>query len=296
MKKYHPAGTVLVFLLPSLLGFVIFILLPIISSGVLSFTNYSGGFSLDFIGFRNYIRAFSSPAFRHALGVTVRFVLFTVVLQLFFGLLFALILNRARRGRSLFRGIIVLPTVLSAVAVSLAFVLLFHPEKGPVNGFLQSAGLPPSPWLSSPKTALSTIIIVFLWQTFGYYMVIFLSGLQTIPPVLYDVADLDGSSRLQKLRLVTLPMLSPVMFFCLILAVIRAFQVFGQIYVMTGGQSGGGPAGATSVLVFDIYINGFTHFKFGYASAEAMILLAIVLTITLFQYRGQRRWVNYDLA
>ncbi len=159
--------------------------------------------------------------------------------------------------------------------------------------FLQ---LPTSKWLASESMALLTLVFIMTWQNFGYYMVIFLAGLTTINPSLYEYANTEGASSLRKFFTITLPMLSPTMFFVLILSIIRGFQVFDLVYAMTGGREGGGPNGATNVLVFDINQRGFTEFKMGQASAEAFILLLIVLAITVIQYRQQAKWVNYDLV
>jgi multiple sugar transport system permease protein len=175
-------------------------------------------------------------------------------------------------------------------------MIIFHPQKGPVNNFLISIGLDPLPWLTGIKTALPTIIFIVLWQTVGYYMVLLLSGLQTINPALYEAAEIDGASGVQKFLHVTIPMLTPVLFLCIILAIIRAFQVFDQIFVLTGGQDGGGPAGSTTTLVFEVYLNAFSHWKMGYASAEATILLIIILIITVIQYWRQSKWVSYDIV
>lgn len=285
---------VLTFLLPSLLGFTVFVLLPILASCGLAFTNYSGGFTLAYVGLDNFIRALTSQPFYNALWVTVKFLVFTVTIQIILGFFFAVLVNGKILGSQIYRSILFLPVVLSSVTISLIFMLMFHPEKGPVNNFLVSLGLSPLPWLTSPKTALATIILVTIWQSFGYYMVLFLSGLQTINPELYEAANIDGANGVQKLFHVTLPMLSPTTFFCIIIAIINAFKIFDQIFIMTGGQNGGGPAGSTSVLVFNIYQDAFTHYKMGYASAEAVILLLIVLVVTVIQYRGQTRWVNYE--
>jgi multiple sugar transport system permease protein len=138
--------------------------------------------------------------------------------------------------------------------------------------------------------------MVTVWQSFGYYMVLFLGGLQTISRSLYEAAAIDGAGAVRRFFAVTLPGLSPIMFYSITIAVIRAFQVFDQVYIMTGGQLGGGPAGSTSVLVFDIYKNGFSQFRFGYAAAESVALLGIVLIVTAVQQRGQKRWVNYDVV
>ncbi|MFP4383149.1 MAG: carbohydrate ABC transporter permease [Spirochaetia bacterium] len=290
------AKDVAVFLAPSFIGFFIFVLLPCTLSLFFSFAKYSGGrlTSIKFVGLKNYIKAFTNEQFWQSMYVTVQFVIGSVFVVLLISLFFALIVNRQIMGRSFFRGILFLPNMLSVVAISLAFALIFHPLQGPMNNFLLSLGLDPLPWLTSPKTALFTVIIIFIWQNFGYYMLIFLSGLQSINPSYYEAADLEGASPFQQFFRITLPMLSPVMFLAVILAVIRSFNVFGHIYVLTGGQDGGGPAGSTSVIVFDIYKNAFSYFRMGYASAEAVILLLIVLTITLIQYKGQRRWVNYE--
>ncbi len=285
---------VLAFLFPSLLGFMVFVFMPILASCGLAFTNYSGGFTYSYIGLDNFIRTFTSPSFYNALWVTVKFILFTVTIQIILGFLFAVFVNQKILGRQIYRSIFFLPVVLSSVTASLIFMLMFHPEKGPVNNFLMSLGLPAVPWLTSPKTALLTIALVTIWQSFGYYMVLFLSGLQTINPELYESADIDGATVIQKLFYITIPMLSPTTFLCIIIAIINAFKSFDQIYIMTGGQNGGGPAGSTSVLVFNIYQDAFTNFKMGYASAEAVILLLIILVVTVIQYRGQTKWVNYE--
>jgi len=287
---------VLIFLLPSFLGFCIFILFPIIASVGLSFTNYRGGKTIAFVGLKNYLTAFHSPGFQEAFWVTLTFVVFTVFFQIVLGLVFALILNQKIVGRNFFRGIIFSPVVLSTIAISLTFMLIFNPQKGPVNNFLMSIGFDPLPWLASPKTSLMTVIIVTVWQQFGYYMVLLLSGLQTINPTLYEAAEIDGADSVRKFRHVTLPMLTPILFLCVILALIRAFQVFDLIFVLTGGQEGGGPAGSTTTLVFDIYLNAFNHWQMGYSCAEATILLIIILVITVIQYKRQQKWVTYDIT
>jgi len=277
-----------------MIGFVVFMLIPTITAIGLSFTDYSGGFTANFLGLDNYYRAFASEVFRGSVWVTVEFAVFTVVLQLLLGFTFALLLNSKLIGRNFYRAVIFLPVLLSQVAISLVFLLILHPSKGPVNSLLVSVGLNPQPWLASPKTALGTIIAVNIWQSFGYYMVIFLSGLQTINPELYEAATIDGTNAWQKLRHVTIPMVSPITFLCMILAIINAFRVFDQVFVMTGGQLGGGPAGSTTVLVFEIYRNAFQYFQMGYAATEASILLVLVLVVTIVQYHGQHKWVNYD--
>ena len=281
------------FLLPSLAGFVVFVLLPMLATLGLAFTNYTGGLTISYVGLRNFLRVVTSPDFRNSLWITVKFLLITVPLQLALGLIFAVVLNQELRGRTFYRSVLFMPTVLSLVAVSLAFIVIFHPS-GPLNGVLRAMGISPIPWLTSPKVALYSIILVTIWQTFGYYMVLFLSGLQAINPALYEAAEIDGATGLQKLMHITIPLLSPTTFFALIIAIINAFKVFDQVFVMTGGQGGGGPAGSTSVLVFTIYKDGFVFYDMGYASAEAVVLLLIILSLTVILYRGQWKWVHYE--
>ncbi|MBN1646795.1 MAG: sugar ABC transporter permease [Spirochaetales bacterium] len=287
----------MLFLLPSFIGFVVFVLFPILSSFLLSFTNYSGSFSrTKFIGLHNYMLIFTDPTFWKSLSVTLVFVFFSVVFQLFLGFVFAVILNGKIRGRTLFRSILFLPVVLSNVAVCMAFLFIFHPSSGPMNGFLKSIGLHALPWLADKRTSLLTIIIVFVWQSFGYYMIIFISGLQTINPALYEAADMDGASSTRKLFSITLPGISPVIFFSIIISLINAFKVFDHVYVMTGGQYGGGPADSTRVLAFDIYRNGFLFWQISKGAAESVVLFIIVLIITIIQLRMQKKWVSYDIV
>jgi len=291
-----PWPVVAAFILPSLLGFALFVVAPIAMAFAISLTNFSGGPRFRFVGLANYLLAFSNDKFLGALATTFIFTSWTVALQLVLGLAFALLLNDKLLGRNFFRGVIFLPNVLSSVAVSLAFMLILDPKRGPLNMVIRSLGIRAPLWLGSEKSSLATIILVTVWQSFGYYMVLFLGGLQTISRSLYEAAAIDGAGSVRRFLSITLPGLSPIMFYSITIAIIRAFQVFDQIYIMTGGQAGGGPAGSTSVLVFDIYKNGFSLFRFGYAAAESVTLLAIVLMVTLIQQRGQKRWVNYDVV
>jgi multiple sugar transport system permease protein len=284
------------FLLPSFVGFFVFVLLPVLATIGLSFTDYKGGRTLHLLGIANYVAALRSSAFLSSLWITARFVVFSVLFQLILAFVFAVMLNGEVLGRTFFRGLFFLPSILSSIAIGLAFALILNPGEGPVNSFLVSVAIPRQPWLTSPKTALGTIILVTVWQSFGYYMVLFLAGLQSISRSLYESADLDGAGMLRKLVSITIPMRTPTTFFCVTTAIIKGFQVFDLIYIMTGGQQGGGPSGSTTVLVYDIYRNAFSSFRMGYASAEASILLLVLLAITTIQYRSQRGWVSYDVA
>ncbi|MCY1151536.1 MAG: sugar ABC transporter permease [Sphaerochaetaceae bacterium] len=289
-------GTVMSFLLPSFIGFSIFVFAPMIMAVVLSFTNYSGGPKFRFVGFKNYVMAFSNPDFLSYLFVTFKFMLISVIFQIGLGLFFAILLSKQFRGCSTFRSIFYIPNILSSVAVGLAFMFIFEPSSGLINEFLAFIGLPTSKWLASEKSALNVIITIAIWQNFGYYMVLFIGGLQNISTTLYEAAEMDGANKFKQFIHVTIPGLSPILFYGITIAIIRGFQVFDYIYIMTGGQQGGGPAGSTNVLAFDIYLNAFTYFRFGYASAESVVLMLIILFVTYIQNRGQKRWVSYDVV
>ncbi len=189
----------------------------------------------------------------------------------------------------------VLPSVLSMIAISLAIIVIFNPRNGIINEFLVALGLKKQGFLSDANQVLGVVIFAFVWQNVGYYMIIFLGGLHSIPSSLYEAGKIDGANSIQQFFKITLPMLSPVTFLCFILLIIRSFQAFNEVYMLTGGTFGnGGPNGAANVLGFNIFLDSFTHFKMGYAAAQAMILLGIVLSITIFQYRMQKRWVTYE--
>jgi multiple sugar transport system permease protein len=283
------------FILPSFIGFFVFLFIPMLSTMILSFSNFKGAFRNLKFSLRNYEILFSSKEFSQILINTIVVVVASAVILNFLGFAFALMLNKKFPGRNLFRGINFLPVILSTIAISLSFMLILNPSRGPVNAFLNSIGIPSIPWLASPKTALSTIITVMIWQNFGYYMIIYLSGLQSVNPDLYEAAEIDGADAFQKMLNVTIPGISPVIFFNIIISVINAFKVFDFVYIMTGGQLGGGPGGSTNVIAFDIYIKAFTQFEWGRACAEAVILFVIVLTITIIQNIEQKRWVSYDI-
>lgn len=299
MKNHIQLGkkiTVLSFLLPSFIGFVIFIFAPLVMAFFYSFTNFSGGPRYKLIGLKNYIVAFHDELFLSSLKLTFKYMIVTVIGQVGIGLALAVLLAKRFKGCSFFRSVFYVPNVLSSVAVGLAFMFIFEAKSGLANQFLASIGLPTSKWLTGKESAMSVIYMVTIWQTFGYYMVLFIGGLQNVNGSLYEAAEMDGAGRLQQFIHVTLPGISPILFYGLTIAVIRGFKVFDYIFVMTGGEHGGGPAGATSVLAFDIYRNAFMYFRFGYASAESVVLLLITFAITMVQQYGQRKWVVYDVV
>ena len=279
------------FLLPSLLLFLVFTALPVLSAFLISFTRWDLFNTPRLVWLQNYVALWNDPIFRQVLGNTGYYVALTVPLQMIFGLLCAVGLNRGVPGQSVFRVLFFLPVVTSTVAVGLIWAWLFNSNFGLINMALSLLGSTDLPkWLVSSTWAMPAVIIVSVWQGLGYPMVLFLAGLQNIRPELYEAAAIDGATGWSRFRHITLPLLSPMTFFVLIVSIIGSFQVFELVYVMTKA----GPSNATNTLVYYIYQNGFMFYQMGYASAAAMVLFLIVLVATLIQYRLQDRWVHYD--
>lgn len=278
------------YILPNFIGFFIFMAIPIIMGFVISLTDYNGFNQFHFVGLKNYLNMFNDEYFRVSLWNNILYTLVTVPGTVVAALLLAVGVNKGIRGSKLFRTLFFLPTISSMVAVGIVWAAIFNPTSGPINMFLRGLGLENVPmWLTSSKTALLTIMIIAVWKQAGYYMIIILAGLQSIPSQLYEAASIDGANGIVKFFKITLPMLSPTMFMVVILNIISSFQVFDLINIMTGG----GPGRSTNVLVFRIYQEGFQNMKFGYASSMAYFLFLIVLAVTLVQFRGQKKWVNY---
>ena len=278
------------FILPNLIGFAIFTLIPMALSMLLAFMNWDGANKISWAGLDNFVELFRDTTFRIALGNTLYYVIFTVPITMAVALGLALLLNMPIRGRNFFRTTFFFPYVASLVAVAVVWNMIFNPAAGPVNQLLMSLGVQNPPrWTASVDWAMPTVILASVWKGMGYYMLIYLAGLQGIPNTLYEAASVDGASAWQKFRYITLPMLTPATFFVSIMCTIAAFKVFDLILVMTEG----GPGRATNVLVIQIYNTAFREFRFGYSSAIAMVLFAIVLIVTVIQFRGEKRWVNY---
>jgi multiple sugar transport system permease protein len=279
------------FLLPSLVLFLVFTAVPVISAFVISFTQWDLFTAIQFVGFGNYFTLWNDPIFRQVLGNTGYYVLGSVPVQMALGLAAALALNRGLRGQTFFRVVFFLPVVTSTVAAALVWAWLFNSNYGLINALLSLVGVTDLPkWLASTRWAMPAVIIVSVWQNMGYAMVLFLAGLQNIRQDVYDAAALDGSEGWTRFFTITLPMLSPTTFFVLIISIIGSFQVFELVFIMTKA----GPANATNTLVYYIYQNGFQFYQMGYASAAAMVLFLLVLALTLVQYGLQNRWVHYD--
>lgn len=280
------------FLLPSFVGLLIFLILPIIAVAVLSFFNWGLIAQPTFIGLGNYSKLFGSSSFWHSLLLTLYYVLLNIPMQTVFALLLALLLNQKLPGRGIFRTLFVVPWMATAVAMGIVWQWIFDPQYGSLNSFLSLFHITGPAWLSSPGWALPAIAAVNIWQYTGYNMLFFLAGLQGIPPDFYEAASLDGASPVRKFFTITLPLLTPTLFFVLVTDVIGSAQVFDTVYVMTQG----GPGNATSVLNFTIFQQAFVFFHAGYASALSMVLFAILLIITLLQVLFFRNRTIYDLS
>lgn len=279
------------FLLPSLVLFLVFTAIPVVSAFFISFTSWDLFTAIEFIGLGNYIALWNDAIFQKVLGNTAYYVFVSVPIEMALALACALALNRAIRGQTFFRVVYFLPVVTSTVAAALVWAWLFNSNFGLINAALSAFGITDLPkWLASSRWAMPAVIVVSVWQSIGYSMVLFLAGLQNIRQDVFDAAAIDGSRGWTSFWHITLPLLSPTTFFVLIISIIGSFQVFELVFVMTKA----GPANATNTLVYYIYQNGFQFYQMGYASAAAMVLFLIVLTFTLVQYRLQDRWVHYD--
>jgi multiple sugar transport system permease protein len=279
------------FLLPNLIGFLIFTAIPVGAAFVLAFYDYDLLLGASWAGLENFRELFTvDRVFRAALFNTVYFTAVSVPLSVVLGLATAILVNQALRGVVIFRSIFLLPYVTVTVALSLVWKWLYLPDIGLINSVLGAVGIDGPAWLTSQTWAMPALILMSVWKGFGYNMVIFLAGLQGIPDHLYDAAKVDGATAWRRFLNVTLPLLSPTTFFVVVISVISSFQVFDQALIMTNG----GPGTATTTLVLYIYQKGFQSFDMGYAAAVALVLFAVIFVFTVVQFLFQRRWVTYE--
>ena len=286
------------FLLPSLIGMLIFSVVPLIISGLISLTDWNGlakltdpGFLQEhFIGLENYKKILTSTEFWRTLGNTAEYIVLYIPLMLAASLLVATLLSQTRRGIGFFRVVYYIPVLTSWVAASLIWKSVLSPQYGALNGILSIFGIQGPGWLTDEKWAMPAIVLVSVWKDMGFFGLILLSGVVGINKTYYEAADLDGANGWVKFTRITLPLLTPSIFYVLIVGMINAFQLFPQIMIMTGG----GPNGATQVMVERIYNYGFRYYRMGYASAFSWILFAIIMVFTAIQMKGQERWVHYD--
>ncbi|MDF2980489.1 MAG: sugar transporter permease [Devosia sp.] len=279
-----------VLLLPSLAGMVVFLMAPVLSSLVLSFSQWDLIGEISWVGIDNYVTALADPAVLGALRNTLTFILGYLPSVVLIALGLALLLNRRIRGRVVFRAIYFVPVVTSWVAVSLIWKWLLNPQYGLVNFALGAVGIKGPGWLFDPAWAMTGVILTSVWKDIGFVTVIYLAGLQDIPEPLYEAAALDGATPWQRFWSITFPMLAPTTFFVTTISLISSFQVFDQVWIMTQG----GPAGATSVMVELIYKNAFSYYKMGYASAISWVLFALIFAVTIAQNLLQKKLDRSD--
>lgn len=291
MSSYKKAqrNIALLFLLPNLLGFLVFIVYPVLKSLYISFFNWDGLGTKEFIGLENYLSLLSDSTFRVSFWNNIHYTVVTVPLSIILGILIAMLMNVRMKGIQVFRVIYFLPQITSMIAIGIVWTTVLA-NYGPINQFLMTLGMEnPPQWLSSSDWALISVEMVSIWRSMGYNAVILLAGLQGINAELYEAAKIDGAGAFRRFFSITLPMLSPTIFLCLVMQLIGSFKVFDTIMSMTQG----GPGRATNVLTYYIYQKAFVDWKFGYASAVAYVLFAIIMILTLIQFVGQKKWVNY---
>jgi multiple sugar transport system permease protein len=279
---------------PNVLGLLFFFGIPVLMAFATSFNEWNAIKPPRFIGLENFERLLYEDSFEQALTNTLKLIALVVPAEILLALGVALLLNLPLQGRGILRAMYFLPVVTSTVAASVVWTSIFQPTYGILSQVLEPFGLGDTKWLVEPGLVLIPVAVVAVWQRIGFDMVIFLAGLQTIPGVLYEAALIDGAGRLQRFRHVTLPMLSPTTFLVVVLAVINSFQIFDQVYVMTLRTVPGGVGGSATTLTYYLYRRAFTNSEFGYASAVALVLFAIILLVTVFQLKIQRRWVYYE--
>jgi len=279
---------------PNVLGLMFFFGIPVLMAFGTSVNEWNAIRPPRFVGLDNFERLLYDDSFQQALTNTFKLIALVVPAEILLALGVALLLNLPLHGRGVLRALYFLPVITSTVAASVVWTSIFQPTYGILSQFLEPFGLGETKWLVEPGLVLIPVAVVVIWQRIGFDMVIFLAGLQTIPPVLYEAALIDGAGRWQRFRHVTLPMLSPTTFLIVVLAVINAFQIFDQVYVTTLRTVPGGVGGSATTLTYFLYRRAFTHSEFGYASAVALVLFAIILLVTVVQLRIQRRWVYYE--
>lgn len=290
--RHREAFVGYLFILPTYIGFIIFILYPLIESMRISFHDFSLLRGSTFIGLDNYAQMFADPRLRITYVNTIIFTLFAVFFNAGIGLILAVMLNRRLPilMRNLYRSIFFFPVLIAHTYIAVIWRFLYQQDTGVINYYLGILGIEAIPWLSNAAWAMAAIIILDVWKNTGFAMLVFLAGLQSIPNEYYEAAQLDGANERQLFFRITIPLLSPTIFFILVIFMIGALQVFDTIIVLTAG----GPGDATRSVVLYIYEIAFRTFNMGYAAAVSMTLFAIILVLTALQFWISRRWVHYE--
>ncbi len=281
------------YILPAFVIIAVFHIFPVLYAFVMSFFDWNvmSGKSV-FVGLSNYKEIFEDPMFRKAFWNTIYYVVVTVPLGIAASLFVAILLNQKIKLRGFYRVLYFLPVVTSLNAVSVVWKWIYHPTYGLLNAFLKKIGLPPVDWLGDPRFAMPAIILMSVWKNMGYNVVIFLAALQNVPKELYESAEIDGAGAWAKFWNVTVPMISPTLFFVIITSVIASFQVFAQIWIMTPE---GGPLGSTTVLVYYLYQQAFQRFRMGYGCALAFVIFIILAAFSFLQKKIGERKVHYEV-
>ena len=277
------------FALPSLIGVIVFMIIPAINSLYLSFTQYNVLQPPTFIGVENYRAMARDPLFWKSLSNTLYMVVVGVPPQLVTALIIALLLNVDVKGLAFYRAVYFLPSIVPTVAASVLWMWILNPRLGILNAALDKIGIVGPGWLTSTTWSKPSIILMLVWAC-GQTMIIYLAGLKGIPEHLYEAALIDGANKWASFRYVTLPMLTPTIFFTMVTALIGAFQIFTQAFITTGG----GPVNSTLFYVYYLFNNAFSFFKMGYASALAWVLFGIIFVVTIIQFGLRKRWVYYE--
>lgn len=288
-RRRDDAAVAALFLAPGLAGFVLFIVVPLGGSALISLYEWPLFGTPAFVGLDNYSKLFGDPAFFTALTNTLLFAVVYTALNLALALAIALWLGTRMKGAGIWRVVFFLPVITPMVANALVWRLMLS-DDGVLNATLGRAGIDGQSWLSDSRFALAAVIAMSVWQSFGYNVVVITAGLTSIPKEILEASRIDGTNPWQRLRYTILPMISPSLFFASTMTMIGAFQVFVQAQVLTRG----GPGESTNTLVLYLYRNGFSFDRLGYASAIAWVLFVVVMLVTAVQFAGQRRWVNYD--
>jgi multiple sugar transport system permease protein len=279
------------FIAPQFIGLVLFSVIPVIQSLGISFTEWNILNPPVMVGLANYKRLLTNPFTWKLIGNTAYFITGHIIVTTTVALLVAMALSNDLKGYVLYRTLYFLPNVTSTVAIALVWQWIFHPDYGLVNAALANFGIPPFGWYVSLEGAMPTLILLTVWQMTGYYMVIFLAGLNGISRTYYEAAKIDGANKVQVFFRITLPLLTPTLLFILTMMFIGGFQIFNEPYMLTRG----GPADATKTIVLEIYNTAFLYFRMGDAAVYSWLLFAIIFIVTVIQFKFSNRWVNYDV-
>lgn len=284
--------TGMLFILPGFLGFLVFVFIPFVLSFFLSFTDWNflqGIQAIEFNGIDNYLRLFEDEWFLNSFWNNISFTLVTVPLLIILGLIMAVIIDRYIKFGGLVKILVFIPYICSVVAIATVWMMLFEPTMGPINQLLTSLGVENPPgWLTSFNWSLPSIMIVYIWQQLGYFIVVFTSGLKTIPEEVYEAADMDGAGPIRKFISITTPMMAPTIFFLSTMGIIGTFKVFDHVSVMTQG----GPGSSSSVMAYYIYRSAFQNFETGYSNTLAWALFGVIFIVTIIGQRMQKRYVE----